>query len=177
MLQIVIPSVELFDDTTQTFIQTKTYTLNLEHSLLSISKWESKWHKPFLSKNKNDVRTYEEILDYIKCMTLNKNIPDYAYKCLTTDNINDIKNYIDDPMTATTVRSVSNRQNEIVTSEVIYYWMISFNIPFECEKWHLNRLLMLVKVCNAMNAKPTKKAPDMISRRKLNEARLAASKR
>ncbi len=176
MLQIIVPSVELFDDNTQTFIQTKSYTLNLEHSLLSISKWESRWHKPFLSKDKNDVRTYAEMLDYIKCMTLNKNIPDYVYGCLTNQNIDEIKKYIDDPMTATTVRS-KRGGNDIVTSEVIYYWMVSFNIPFECEKWHLNRLMMLIRVCNAMNSTPSKQRPDMIERRKLNEARLAASKR
>lgn len=176
MLQITVPSREVYDEATNTFYETKEYTLKLEHSLLSISKWESKHHKPFLAKDKNDKRTPDEMLDYIRCMTLNSNVPDYVYYVLNTKNMSDINAYINDSMTATTVMSKKSMNREIITSELIYYWMIAFNIPFECEKWHINRLIMLIKVCNAM-ANPPKNRPDMAARRRLNEARLAASKK
>ena len=173
MLQIKVPSHELFDESTETFFNTKEYVLNLEHSLLSISKWESLWHKPFLSIDEKDKRTPKEMLSYIKCMTLNKNIPDYVYLSLTEDDLLKIDGYINDPMTATTVKK-TGANRDIITSEVIYYWMVAYRIPFECEKWHINRLMMLIKVCNAMNN--TKKSkPDMASRRRINEARLKAS--
>ena len=177
MLQIIIPSREVFDETTETFFTTKEYVLNLEHSLLSISKWESKHHRPFLSSNPNDKRTSGEMLDYIKCMTLNKNIPDYTYLSLSEKDIVTINDYINDPMTATTVKESKRFSREIITSEIIYYWMISFNIPFDCEKWHINRLIMLIKVCNSMSKQSNgKQKPDLISRRALNEARLAKAK-
>lgn len=151
MLQITVPASELYDERTETFIKTKETTLRLEHSLLSISKWESKWCKPFLSKNKEDKRTQKEMLDYVKCMTLNQNVPENVYSALTTENMRDINNYINHPMTATTVNDKSSGNREIITSEVIYYWMVSYNIPFECEKWHINRLMTLIRVCNAKN--------------------------
>ena len=173
MLQIKVPSREVFDEETSTFFMTKEYTLNLEHSLLSISKWESKWCKPFLSKNDEDKRTAIEMLDYIRCMTLNKNVPDEVYACLTKKNMQDIDRYIRHPMTATTVGS-NKKGRDIITSEVIYYWMISFQIPFECEKWHINRLLTLIKVCNAMN-NPKNNNPDLLARQKLNMARRKAA--
>lgn len=175
MLQITVPSREIFDENTETFLVTKEYTLNLEHSLLSISKWESKWCKPFLSKNDKDKRTSAEMLDYIRCMTINKNVPDEVYASLTKKNIQEIDLYIRHPMTATTVAAQrKNFGNEIITSELIYYWMVSYQIPFECEKWHINRLLMLIKVCNAMNNPKKTEKPDLLARQKLNAARRKA---
>lgn len=174
MLQIIIPEREYFDEKTETFINMKSYTLNLEHSLLSISKWESKYHKPFFARNKQDVKTNEEMLYYIKCMTINSNVPDFVYFCLTKKNYKDIETYILDPMTATTVKNKKGSPG-IITSELIYYWMVSYRIPFECEKWHINRLLMLIKVCNSMNDPKNNKArPDLIARKNLNAARRAA---
>ena len=155
MLRITIPAGEEWDELKQEFITTKEQTLCLEHSLVSLSKWESKWCKPFLTKQE---RTYEETIDYIKYMTLTQNVDPEVYKFLTNDNMTEIKKYIEAPMTATTFSKdhSSKAGHEIVTSELIYYWMIALNIPFECQKWHLNRLLTLIKVCNIKNAPPKK---------------------
>ena len=172
MLEITIPAVEKWDELNQEFIYTKAQTLRLEHSLVSLSKWESKWNKPFLSKQD---KTQEEILDYIKCMTTTQNVDPDIYKCLTIDNMMEIKNYIEAPMTATTFTKDKNGKanREIVTSELIYYWMIALNIPFECQKWHLNRLLTLVQVCNIKNQPPKKMSKKEIMSRNaaLNAAR------
>ncbi|NLD46405.1 MAG: hypothetical protein GX660_04300 [Clostridiaceae bacterium] len=154
MLQIIVPSAELYDEKKEEFIYSKEQIIELEHSLISISKWESKHKKPFLKSQK----TKEETIDYIRCMSLNKT-PDSSYYSLTNKNIEDIQNYINDPMTATIIRKLPNSKsnvNEIVTSELIYYWMIVSNIPFECEKWHINRLLTLIKICTVKNS-PNKK--------------------
>lgn len=162
----------MWDEAKQEFISTKEQTLQLEHSLVSLSKWESKWHKPFLSK---DEKTYEETIDYIKCMTITKNVSPEVYMCLTSENIGQVNQYIEDPMTATTFRdekhSAPNR--EIITSEVIYWWMIANNIPPEYQKWHLNRLLTLIKVCNIKNQPPKKMSQkELMSRNAaLNAAR------
>lgn len=172
MLQITIPAAELFDESRNEFVSVKEQTLQLEHSLVSLYKWESKWCKPFLSKQD---KTPEEILDYIKCMTITQNVDPIVYNFLTRDNIIQINKYIEAPMTATTInedKSVKGSR-EIVTAELIYYWMIALNIPFECQKWHLNRLLTLVKVCNIKNQPPKKKSKkDLLSRNAaLNAAR------
>lgn len=153
MLHITVPARELFDETTQEFITTKEHKLTLEHSLVSLSKWEAMYCKPFLSK---DEKTFEESIDYIKCMCMTQNIDDGIFKLLTTDNINEINAYIEAPMTATWYKRESSSQGRVVTSELIYYWMITLNIPFECQKWHLNRLLTLINVCNLEN-QPKKK--------------------
>ena len=155
MLTITIPARELYNDQTGEFITTKKQTLQLEHSLVSLSKWESKWCKPFLSKEQ---KTLEETIDYIKCMTITQNVDPDVYNYLSKANVEAINNYIEAPMTATTFRENINnsRSGEITTSELIYYWMISFNIPMECQKWHLNRLLTLIRICNVKNA-PAKK--------------------
>lgn len=155
MLTITVPATEMFDDITQTFLTTEERTLKLKHSLVSISKWESKWCKPFLSK---DPKTLEETIDYIKCMTMNEDVDPNVYNSLTRSNIDEINKYIEAPMTATTFYETSqtSTKKEIVTSELIYYWMIALNIPMECQEWHLNRLLTLVRVCNIKNA-PSKK--------------------
>lgn len=174
MFQLEVPvSPEKWDEVKEEFIPAKTVTLQLEHSLVSLSKWESKWHKPFLS---NTNMTAEESLDYIKCMTITKNVDPLIYLNLTKENIDAVIGYINAPMTATTF---SNRQkekasNEVVTSELIYYWMIAYNIPFECQKWHLNRLLTLVRVCGVKNAPPKKQSKGEIMR---NNAALNAARR
>lgn len=156
MLTISIPEGEFFDEINEEFIYTKAQNLTLEHSLLSLSKWEAKWKKAFLG---NGEKTAEEMLDYIRCMTINKNVEDSAYYSLSPKDIKRINDYIDDTMTATTFneRKEPNGNRDIVTSELIYYWMVNFNIPFECEKWHLNRLLTLIKVCSIKSQDSGKK--------------------
>ena len=172
MLRITIPAVEQWDEIKQEFVFTKEQTLSLEHSLVSLSKWESKWCKPFLTKQE---KTLEETLDYIKCMTLTQNVDPEVYNYLTNENIKEINEYIGAPMTATyfSDEKTSKTSREQVTAELIYYWMIALNIPFECQKWHLNRLLTLIKVCNIKNQPPKKRSKkDIMSRNAaLNAAR------
>lgn len=156
MLQITIPAVELWDEKKEEFVTgSKEQTLLLEHSLISLSKWESKWCKPFLAKEE---KTLEEIIDYIKCMTITKGVESEVYDRLTRSNIEAIDKYIEAPMTATVFGNnrLQPGRKEQVTSELIYYWMISYNIPMECQKWHLNRLLTLIRVCNIKNTPPKK---------------------
>lgn len=172
MLQIYVPEKEMWDEKTETFLKTKSQTIQLEHSLISLSKWESKWCKPFFSK---DDKTTEETIDYIKCMTITPNVEPYVYSFLTNEDIININDYISAPMTATWFSEDrhTSRSSEQVTSELIYYWMIALNIPFECQKWHLNRLLTLIRVCNIKN-QPDKKMSkrEILSRNAaLNEAR------
>lgn len=166
MLTITIPATEGWSESKQEFVPIEPeQTLQLEHSLISLSKWESKWCKPFLStKDKTD----EETLDYIKFMTITKNVKPEVYDRITNKIINEINSYIESPMTATTFSDNGGGKNngEIITSELIYYWMIALNIPIEeCQKWHLNRLLTLIKVCNIKN-QPAKKmsSADVTSR-------------
>lgn len=172
MLQITIPATEQWDEKNKVFVKTDEQVLRLEHSLVSLHKWESKWHKSFLFTKE---KTYEETLDYIKCMTLTQNVNPDVYYCLTNKNITQINEYIADPMTATYIYEDEKKgiNRDKVTAELIYYWMISLEIPFECQKWHLNQLLALIKVCNVKNS-PKKRMSnrDILSRNKaLNEAR------
>ena len=161
MLQITVPALvrEDYDERTNEFVYTvleKERKLRLEHSLISLSKWESKWHKPFLSKKE---KTDEELLDYIRFMTLDSNVNPEVYYRLSPGNYDQIEKYIADPMTATTFSDDQNRKHsrEIITAEIIYHWMISQNVPFDpCERWHLNRLITLIRVCSIKNA-PSKK--------------------
>ena len=156
MLRIVVPmSPEGWDEELGEFVEPKTQVLQLEHSLVSLSKWESKWHKAFLSQKD---KTPLEILDYVKCMTITQNVDSDVYRHLTKENFQEINEYINAPMTATTFAKDNGRggSREVITSELIYYWMISLQIPFECQKWHLNRLLTLIRVCNIKN-QPSKK--------------------
>ena len=164
MLQITVPALEGWDESKQEFVDYKAQTLQLEHSLIAISKWESKWHKPFLVKEQ---KTREETLDYIKCMTITQNVDPNVYNRLTQDNIDEINAYIDDPMTATTFSDEQNGKpsREIITSELIDYWMIANNIPVEYRKWHLNRLITLIKICSIKNAPPKKQSKQDILRR------------
>ena len=171
MLTLRVNGSEMYDEEKNEFYTENSTDLILEHSLLSISKWESKWHKPFLV---NDTKSVDEMIDYIRCMTVSKNVNDNVYNCLTDDNIIEINKYVDDPMTATTFSNNNRSTNkEQITSELIYYWMISFNIPWECQKWHINKLLTLIRVCGIKNEPPKKLGQDEIIRRnaELNKAR------
>lgn len=181
MLQITIPSgeIELFDEAKNEFLYAKSkgQVLQLEHSLVSLSKWESKWKKPFLS---NKDKTREETIDYVRCMTITQNVDPDVYNFLTDDHIDEVNKYIDDKMTATTFRQNEppKTNREVITAEIIYYWMIAYNIPFECQKWHLNRLLTLINVCNIKNQKPKKMSKaefksEVARRNAINEARKA----
>lgn len=179
-LTIHIPSREIYNEETNEFFNVVGTTLKLEHSLVSISKWEAKWKKPFINQEN---KTREETIDYIKCMTLTQNVDDMVYNFLTNENLKQINDYISDPMTATwfseeTKRGIRGR-NRIVTSELIYYWMIALQIPVEFQKWHLNRLITLIQVCNeeqkqATNGKKIPKREILSRNHAINEARKAA---
>lgn len=173
MLTITIPETEMFDSSKNEFVYVKEQTLTLEHSLRSLAKWESKWHKPYISR---DERTNEELLDYIRCMTITQNVKPEVYNCIPVSEIEKIVAYIQDPMTATTIKEDPNapKNRQIITAEILYYDMVALNIPFECEKWHLNRLIMLIQVCNEMNKTDKKKigGKELAARnRALNAAR------
>lgn len=164
--------MELYDETNEVFITAKACSIKLEHSLVSVSKWEARWEKPFLTSNEKSVI---ETLDYIKCMTITQNVPNDVYSRLTEQHIESINQYIDAPMTATKINHITKGKpnRDIITSEVIYYYMVALTIPFECQKWHLTRLLTLIHVCNIKN-QPEKKMgkQELISRnRDLNEQR------
>lgn len=179
MLQILIPKTELWDSSKDEFVTVKEQTITLEHSLVAISKWESKWMKPFLSKGR---KTIDEIRDYIRCMTITQNVDPNVYLCLTNDNIAEISKYIESPMTATTFSDKEKKPSkQIITSELVYYWMIEAGVPFECQKWHINRLLTLIQVCGAERERLNPSNKSKISKGKraadyaaLNSARLKA---
>lgn len=159
MLQVTIPSIELYDEDNNEFITIEGCTLTLEHSLASLSKWESKWCKPFLSKER---LTEEETIDYIRCMTLTENVPPEVYDIIPNSVINAISEYIERPMTATwfsdNEKKGKKRSREQITAEIIYYWMIALNIPPSYESWHLNKLLTLIRVCDEKSKPPRKKS-------------------
>lgn len=182
MLHITVPAQELFNEETQEFVEIKEQSLVMEHSLISISKWEAKWKKPYFSRDKQSEKTNEEVLDYLRCMTVTpqKVLPE-VYRGFTKENLAEVTAYIEDPMTATTIRQLQQPSNsrEVVTSEIIYYWMIAQNIPIEFEKWHINRLLTLIRVCAIKNdPNPKKMSPGAIARQNaaLNKARRAKYK-
>lgn len=175
MLQIKIPDGEIFDESTSRIIRIKGRELQLEHSLVSISKWESKWKKPFLGLKP---KTREETIDYIRCMTITQNVDPLVYHCINNSIVYQVNAYIDDPMTATTFKKKQkNNSNQIITSEIIYYWMISLEIPMECQRWHLNRLLTLIRVCDEKNqpGKKMSKRDVMSQYRSINAARRRSS--
>lgn len=175
MLTIEIPETELYINSTEEFKTIKAQTIVLEHSLVSISKWESKWCKPFISK---DPKTSEELIDYIRCMTITNNVDPDVYLALNDSHIKQINAYIESPMTATwfSDKDKKGKSKEIVTSELIYYWMTAFQIPFECQKWHINRLMTLIRICSIKNQPPKKmnKKEALSQQRSLNAARRKA---
>lgn len=182
MLEIEVPELEYYDEIKNQFINYPSKTLKLEHSLSSLSKWEMKWKKPFLSNLPEHKKTTEEIYDYIKCMSLDP-VDIEEIKNLPISVFNEIEDYISDPMTATTIRDTSNPSAfaSVDTAEVIYYYMVELGIPFECENWPLNKLLMLIRVCSvkkdeANGSNKMSKREIMERNRKLNEERKAKMK-
>lgn len=180
MLTIEVGGIEFFDEETQRFIALPKQTLMLEHSLISLAKWESKWKKPFLDDDVKNEKTAEEMLDYIKCMTINNGVEDVVYNNLSYDDILKIKEYIDDPMTATWFTNHREgkgraRAGSKITAEILYYDMIALQIPFECQKWHLNRLLTLIRVCQIKSQPPKKmgRKEAMRQQKAINAARRA----
>lgn len=179
MLEIHIPAHEYWDARKEEFFTTKETTLRLEHSLISLSKWEQKYKRPYLGLHKGP-NTTEESLYYIRCMCIDKNVDPYVISSIQYEPeiLKKITDYIHDPMTATTISNNSKRGGgglqETLTSELIYYYMTALNIPFECEKWHLNNLLMLIQVANAKN-NPKKMSRSDIMRQndEINRARRA----
>lgn len=157
MLKIIIAGEESFDEENQMFVfLDEPVCLVLEHSLLSLSKWESEFEKPFLSA---DQKTPEETNAYIKAMILTPDYPEDIILKLTKKNQTEINDYIGSNYSATTfgkAQAVKRGRPEVITSELIYYWMVSYNVPFECEEWHLNRLFNLLQVCNIKNSKQKK---------------------
>lgn len=172
MLNIIIPEQEYYNDLKKEFVSIKETSLKLEHSLVSLSKWEQKWKIPFLTKV---TKTEQQVNDYIKAMTITQNVDQNVYNVLSQLNMNQINDYIIDSMTATTFNDVDNHKinGEQITSELIYYWMIALGIPVEFQKWHINRLLTLIKVCNIKNSPKQKLGTQEILNRNraLNEAR------
>lgn len=172
MLEISVPGGEFWIEESEEFIHTKPQKLRLEHSLISISKWESKWKRAFLADRP---KTDEQVLDYIRCMTINGDFPPETYAALSQENIDEIMAYIGDSMTATYIykgfgNDNSSGRGEVLTSELIYYWMVCFNIPVEFQKWHLNRLLTLIDVFEAKNSTKKRKIGEIIKdNRALNE--------
>ena len=152
MLTITVLGTESYDEIANLYSTTKDTVLRMEHSLVALSKWESLYKKPYISSIKGVKKTPDETLAYIKFMTITQNVSDSVYASLTSENYKVINAYIDDDMTATIIKKTGGGNNrETITSEKIYYWMISFGIPFECQKWHLNRLITLIEVCSLKN--------------------------
>lgn len=174
MLTITVPGVELFNEEVQEFMESDDFALELEHSLASLSKWESKWEKPFLAAGE---KTTEEVVDYVRAMTLTPNTPPDVYTRLSQENFEAISAYIDAKMTATWFAETpgQKRSTETITAELIYYWMIQANIPFECDSWHLNKLFTLIRICSVKNGpqKKMSKAEVIARHRALNEQRKA----
>ena len=174
MLTLNVKGGESFNEQTQEFDDRPDCVLELEHSLVSLSKWEARFHKPFLDKNS---KSNVEILSYVESMILNPIYPEGIVSWLSNDDIRKIKEYIESPASATTFGQMPERsgRGEVITSELIYYWLVAFSVPFEVERWHLNRLFALVRICNLKNQKPTKTSKaDMARRnRELNAQRKA----
>lgn len=174
MLKIIVPGTEHFNEKTETFETVGDIELELEHSLVSLSKWESKHQKPFLVESH---KTPEEIIAYIESMIISPIYSSDVFYRLSQENFEQINAYIDSKESATTFGQMPERKGkgEVITSELIYYWMVAFNIPFECEYWHLNRLFALIRICNIKNAPPKKMSRhEMASRnRELNAIRRA----
>lgn len=176
MLKLSIDQEEFFDENLEEFLFVSGIDLDLEHSLVSLSKWESKFLKPFLGPGE---KTLEETIGYVECMVLNKDFDSSCLSRLKKSHFEKINDYISSPYSATTFNQLTNERSrvnsEIITSELVYYWMVAFNIPFECENWHLNRLFSLIQICNIKNSKQKKMSRNEIAARNhaLNEQRKA----
>ncbi len=174
MLELEMDMLEYFDEEKSEFIYVPPMTVKLEHSLLSISKWESRTHKRFLDET---AKTSDEMIEYVKCMTINKDVPDIAYPAIYQMYGSEIREYIEDSMSATTFKNRSDNRRrktgEAISSELVYYWMTAFNIPFECEKWHFNRLMTLINICSIKNEPPKKMSKGSVMKQNsaLNAAR------
>lgn len=179
MLTLHIDARDGFNDQTNEFIHIKDTTLQLEHSLISLKKWEQKYHIPFLDKKTE--KTPEQWIYYIQCMTMTQNVDPNVFKYMPAENIKKVTEYIEDPMTATWFSDVNKQgmnahRNEVVTAEIIYYWMIELNIPIEFEKWHLNQLMTLIRVINIKHdPKKMGKKEQAMQRSVLNAQRRARS--
>jgi hypothetical protein len=173
MLTIIVPGVDLFDESVQEFKTSEDFTLHLEHSLVALSKWEQTFEKPFLGR---EPKTTAEVIAYIRCMTITPDVPSEVYVRLSSENYAAVNQYINQKMTATWF-SEDNRppSREIITSELIYFWMVALQIPFECETWHLNRLFTLIKVTNLKQQTGKKMSTSQALRQQaeLNERRRA----
>lgn len=180
-MKLVVPGAEQYDPVENLFYTTKDTTLLLEHSLLSISKWESKWKVPFISASAKGM-TQAQIQDYVRCMTISQNVDPLVYNALTKEDYEAITDYMQDPMSATTINDKNlpksgggGRKGQTVTSELVYYWMTALNIPFECQKWHFNRLMKLIQVASIEQQPPKQmsKRDIMKQNKALNAARRA----
>lgn len=191
MLDIVIPAKEYYDEATNKFINVKETKLQLEHSLVSLHKWEQKWKKPFLKEDTMKQLGVEAFIDYVRCMTITRGVDPNVYYGLTEENMKDINEYINDNKTATWFAEDKEekdptkrkrRKKEILTAEVIYWQMIALQIPKEFEKWHLSSLITLIRVCgikneeqyNQSSGKSKTKKPNLKARNALNAKRRAA---
>lgn len=174
MLKLIIKETELFNEVDSTFVTGDPVELVLEHSLVSLSKWESITQKAFLTK---DGKTPADMRLYVEAMIISPNPPEDVVTRLSDDNMKAINDYIESAESATTFGSMPQPRGrgEIVTSELIYFWMITYSIPFECQHWHLNRLLTLIRVCNVKTSKqkPMSKHELIARNRDLNAKRKA----
>lgn len=172
MLKLIINQEEHYDELTNEFVKLNGQTIELEHSLLSLSKWESIYQIPFLGP---ETKTSEQVMTYIKCMVLTPDVDESIFQYFTQEDLDKIDKYINSKESATTFGIMPQQKGpgEVITSELIYYWMVAFNIPFECETWHINRLFSLVRICNIKNSKPKKMSRHEIAEqnRALNEQR------
>jgi hypothetical protein len=164
MLKLILEGDEFYDEASNTFSTVGDVVLEFEHSLVSLSKWESIFQKPFL---KPEEKTAEEILAYIEAMILNENYDENIISRLTQANLDRINAYIESPQSATTFGYMpeTTGRGETITSELVYYWLVAFNIPFECQHWHLNRLFALIRICNIKNSKPKKMSRSEVAQR------------
>lgn len=173
MLKLKIPGTEFYNEKINEFFTVGDVWLELEHSLLALSKWESKFEKPFLGKESH---TNEEILGYIRCMVTTEDFDEMVFTRFTQENVDEVNDYINSAQTATTFSELPKKgKSEIITAELIYFWMIEFNVPFSCESWHINKLFALIKVCNIKKSKPKKMTKAELAERhqKLNAERKA----
>lgn len=178
MLLVTVPQGEIYDPKTRMFVYTSETVLRLEHSLVSLSKWESRWKVPFLNRE----HPSEMFDDYIRCMTITQNVDPNVYLVITNDIRKRVKAYIEESQTAAVVNEAQrlHQSRQFVTSDLIYYWMTALNIPFEpCQKWHLSRLMMLIKIANVENKSGNKmsKADSAKAQHAQNAARRAKRKK